>query len=234
MRTGIDLHTQRTPFSGGSGTLPSGGMSVGGALTVGLVGSAVALAAGIWLTMQIGLVLVPFMVVGAILIVFYTPILTRLGIGEIAAGLGLGGLPVVGVALVQGGSIGPAAIAAGIPATLMTFNLLLLNEFPDEEADRQGGRKHLVIAMGRKGAAAVYALAGILTPVSIVLAVIGNVLPTYALAAVLPSLFLVAPVKWALGSPGEPVPIPALGANVGWNLVTNVVLAGALATATLF
>ena len=28
MRTGIDLNTQRTPFSGGSGTLPSGALSI--------------------------------------------------------------------------------------------------------------------------------------------------------------------------------------------------------------
>ena len=32
------------------------------------------------------------------------------------------------------------ALAAGVPAFLMTFNLLFLNEFPDEEADRAGGR----------------------------------------------------------------------------------------------
>ena len=31
MRSGIDLRTTRTPFSGGSGTLPSGALSVGGA-----------------------------------------------------------------------------------------------------------------------------------------------------------------------------------------------------------
>ncbi len=30
----------------------------------------------------------------------------------------------------------PAAWSAALPAFLMTFNLLLLNEFPDEEADR--------------------------------------------------------------------------------------------------
>ncbi len=30
MRSGIDLQTARTPFSGGSGTLPSGAMPVGG------------------------------------------------------------------------------------------------------------------------------------------------------------------------------------------------------------
>ena len=37
MRTGIDLETERTPFSGGSGTLPAGGMSLKAALIFGLL-----------------------------------------------------------------------------------------------------------------------------------------------------------------------------------------------------
>ena len=53
----------------------------------------------------------------------------------------------------------------------MTFNLLLLNEFPDEKADRKGGRRHLVILLGRKGAAVVYAAAALATPLSILVGI---------------------------------------------------------------
>jgi 1,4-dihydroxy-2-naphthoate octaprenyltransferase len=114
----------------------------------------------------------------------------------------------------------------------MTFNLLLLNEFPDEEADRRGGRRNLILLFGRRAAALLYVLAGVLTPLSIVVAVGWRILPPVALAAALPSLFLLKPVGWALKSPTEPVPIPALGANVIWNLTTNAVMALAL-TATV-
>jgi 1,4-dihydroxy-2-naphthoate octaprenyltransferase len=168
------------------------------------------------------------MILGAIFVVGYTDVLTKVGIGEIAAGLGLGGLPVAGVALVQGGVIGPAAVAAAIPATFMTFNLLLLNEFPDEDADRQGGRRHLVIRLGRSSSAIVYAIAGLLTPISIVVSVLLKSLPLIALSAILPSLLLVKPLNWAFRVPHEPVPIPALGANVAWIHLTNLVLAVAL------
>jgi len=113
----------------------------------------------------------------------------------------------------------------------MTFNLLLLNEFPDEEADRAGGRKNLVLMLGRKGAALVYAAAAVLTPTGIVVAVALGALPVHALAATLPSLLLARPLAWALGDMQEPVPVPALGANVAWNLATNTVLALALAAA---
>jgi 1,4-dihydroxy-2-naphthoate octaprenyltransferase len=212
MRTGIDLKTRRTPFSGGSGTLPAGAISLRATLIFGLAAAMVGLAVGVW---------------------FLTDFLARLGLGEVAAGLGLGGLPVIGTALVQDGVLGPAAVAAAIPATFMTFNLLLLNEFPDEDADRAGGRRNLAILLGRTLAARVYAAAGILTPISIVGAVAADALPVVSLAAVLPSLLLVKALRWAFGSPAEPVPIPALGGNVMWNLGTNMVLALTLVVALI-
>ncbi len=231
MRTGVDERTERTPFSGGSGILPSGAMSMRTATVFGIFAAAVGLAIGVWFYTLVGWKLLPFMVLGAIFVVGYTDVLTKLGIGEIAAGLGLGGLPVAGVALVQGGVIGPAAIAAAVPATFMTFNLLLLNEFPDATADRVGGRRHLVIQLGRPAAARVYALAGLLTPASIVLSIALGSLPPLAVAAVLPSLMLVKPLQWAFKTPTEPVPIPALGANVSWNLLTNLMVAVTLVVA---
>lgn len=234
MRTGIDLATQRTPFSGGSGTLPAGGMSVRTALVFAIACSLLGLAVGIWFLGRVGLVLLPIMVAGALCVLIYTDVLARLGIGEVAAGLGLGGLPVVGAALVNSGEISAAAIAAGIPATFMTFNLLLLNEFPDEAADRAGGRRNLVVLFGRRPAALAWAAAAVATPLSIVAAVGMSILPLPCLAACLPSLLLVGPMRWVVSDPMQPVPIPAMGANVAWNLATNTVLAIALVVATLF
>lgn len=225
MRTGIDLQTRRTPFSGGSGTLPARAMGMSTALLFGIACAAVGLAVGGYFLLEIGLVMLPLIVVGAVLVVGYTDLLARSGVGEIAAGLGLGGLPVIGTALVQEGRLGPAALAAAVPATLMTFNLLLLNEFPDEEADRAGGRRNLVLLLGRRRAAWVYLIAGVATPGVLLAGVAIDVLPPLALAAAVPSLLLVGPARWVVGDPvGTDPPIPAMGANVAWNLVTNLVL----------
>ncbi len=225
MRTGIDLETERTPFSGGSGTLPAGGMSSKTAFLFGLVCSAVGLAIGLWFLAQVGWILLPIMLAGAVSVLAYTDVLARIGVGEIAAGFGLGAGPVVGAALVQGGGWSTAATAASIPAFFMTFNLLLLNEFPDEAADRGGGRRNLVILLGRKIAAWIYVFAGLATPAALIVAVFLGVLPALCLFAALPSLLLVKPVRWAMSDPSEPVPIPALGANVVWNLATNSLVA---------
>jgi 1,4-dihydroxy-2-naphthoate octaprenyltransferase len=114
----------------------------------------------------------------------------------------------------------------------MTFNLLLLNEFPDEEADRRGGRRNLVILFGRGAAAWIYVLAGVATPAAIVVAVALGVLPSVCLVAALPSVLLAGPVQWAVRSSSQPVPIPALGANVMWNLATNTLVALTLVVAS--
>jgi len=231
MRTGIDLETERTPFSGGSGTLPAGGMGLRTALAFGLVCAGTGLVIGLWFLSKVGWVLLPIIIAGAVAVLAYTDLLARIGIGEIAAGFGLGAGPVIGAALVQGGGWSRAAIAVAMPAFFMTFNLLLLNEFPDEEADRRGGRRNLIILFGRKAAAWIYVVAGLAAPAAIVAAVVLQVLPPICLAATLPSLLLVKPVRWAVKDPAEAVPIPALGANVVWNLATNTLVALTLVVA---
>jgi 1,4-dihydroxy-2-naphthoate octaprenyltransferase len=231
MTTGIDLKTTRTPFSGGSGTLPAGRLSVRAtrvfayacAVTGGLVGA--------WFALGLGPMFALLLAVGAASVLFYSNAFARLGLGETFAGLGLGALPIWCAAWVQGQPPGPAALWAGVPAFFMTFNLLLLNEFPDEDADRAGGRKNLVLVLGRKGAARVYATAALLAPAALVVAVVLRGLPVLALAATVPSLVLAKPLLWAFGDTRKPVPVPALGANVAWNLATNSVLALALLAA---
>jgi 1,4-dihydroxy-2-naphthoate octaprenyltransferase len=233
MATGIDLHTTRTPFSGGSGTLPAGRLSV---RATRLFAYACALAGGligIYFASRLGVPFALLISVGAAGVLFYSDVFARSGLGELFAGLGLGALPVWGAAWVQGRQPGAAALWAGVPAFFMTFNLLLLNEFPDEQADRAGGRRNLVLLLGRGRAALVYAAAALAAPASIVIAVLVRALPPLALAAVVPSLLLAKPLAWALGKRGEAVPQPALAANVVWNLATNSVLALALAAASM-
>ncbi len=227
MRRGIDLKTVRTPFSGGSGTLPSGKAPPRAALRLGIAAAGLGLIIGVWFLLQVGWPFLPFLIAGAVFVLGYTDALARIGIGEMAAGLGLGGLAVAGVAMVQEGTLGPVAIAACVPAFFMTFNLLLLNEFPDEIADRDGGRKNIVILSGRRAAALIYIFAGLIVPVWIVGCVVASIFPPVTLFATLPSALLINPVRWALVDPGEAVPVPALGANVVWNLATNTLL-GAL------
>lgn len=230
-KRGIDLETRRTPFSGGSGALPEGAIDPRRATAFGLACVGVGLATGVWFLATVGWVLLPLLAVGAVTVLGYTDFFARHGLGEVAAGLGLGALPVMGTAMVQSGHLTRVAVAASLPAFFMTFNLLLLNEFPDEDADRRGGRRNLVLLLGRRRAATVYVAAAVAVPLVVMVTVVAGVLPSAALAAVLPSLLLFRPLRWAILEARKDVPLPALAANVGWILATNTVLGLALMVA---
>ncbi len=223
-KTGIDLETQATPFSGGSGTLPSGSMTPGSATMFGIVCSIIGGAVGVFFLIKIGWPMVPLVLAGAFLVLTYTNLMARIGLGEIAAGLGLGALPVIGTGLAQTGLVGGAVIITSIPAFLMTFNLLLLNEFPDEKADRKGGRRNLVLILGRRWAARLYIATALAVPMVLSIGVWLKVLPVVALIAAMPTILLLGAFTWAIRTPETDPPIPALGANVIWNLATNTIL----------
>ena len=234
MLTGIDLQTQRTPFSGGSGTLPAGLLSVRAtrlfAWTCALLGGL----AGVWFALRLGWGFVLLIAVGAAAVLFYSNVFARSGLGEIFAGLGLGALPVWGAAWVQGAPPGPAALWAGIPAFIMTFDLLLLNEFPDEPADRAGGRRNLVLLLrppGRRARLRRRRAAHARCrswPRSRSARCRGPRSPPRCPPCCWRSR---SPGAWA--TPAGRVPLPALGANVAWNLATNAVLAVSLAAAVV-
>lgn len=224
-QSGVDFETDPTPFSGGSGTLPAGELDPTIAKRMATVTAGIGAVIGGYFLLEVGLVLVPITIVGAVSVLFYTSHLTRYGLGELFAGLGLGGLPVLGTGLVQVGTITPAMVVASVPSTLLTFNLLLLNEFPDVEADREGGRENLIHRLGRQGAGWIYVLAGVGVPLAIIAGWLTGLFPIWALLGILPSALLVHPGRWAIRAPETDLPLEAQRDNVLWILATNTALA---------
>jgi 1,4-dihydroxy-2-naphthoate octaprenyltransferase len=157
-RSGLDLEVKRTPFSGGSGILPASLLKPKQVLWLGLVSFLLAVPIGAYfvLTLDRGWQLLPLLIVGALCLFLYTPVLTRLGFPEWAPGVGFGTLPVLGAYFVQTTAYTLPALIASIPSGILVHNLLLLNEFPDVEADKNGGRKTLPIIMGLTKAGIVY------------------------------------------------------------------------------
>lgn len=229
--TGIDLETEPTPFSGGSKTLPHEDITPTAARRLGWAAVAVGVAVGAYFLVTVGWVLVPVYVVGAATVLAYTTVLTRYGVGELGAGLGLGALPVVGTVLVQGGSVPPATWPVSVAAFAATFNLLLLNEFPDELADRAGGRRNLVHRLGRRRAGQLYVAVVALAPLALAVGVLVGQLPAIALLGAVPTVLLARPVSWALTRPTAAVSTDALRENVIWVLATNLLVAAGLLVA---
>jgi 1,4-dihydroxy-2-naphthoate octaprenyltransferase len=72
------------------------------------------------------------------------------GIGEILIGFCYGWLPIATGFYLFAGFFSHEILLLSIPVGLSVFNVILINEFPDEEADRAVGRKNLVVRFGKE------------------------------------------------------------------------------------
>lgn len=223
-RSGIDLEVRRTPFSGGSGILPAQLLAPKAILRFGIICFLLATPIGIYFVISRGWLLLPLLIIGAFCVLLYTTHLTKLGWPEWAPGLALGALPVLGAYFVQSGRYTLPAVIASVPSFILVHNLLFLNEFPDVEADRKGGRKTLPIVLGKAKASKVYAALTILVYIWIICGVAARLMPTFALIALLTLPMGVKAIRGALNYGEEAKLLPAMGNNVFVILITQLLL----------
>lgn len=223
-RSGIDLATKRTPFSGGSGILPAALLKPRQVFWLGMSSFLLAGAIGIYFVMVRGWFLLPLLLVGAICIFLYTPVITKLGWPEWAPGVGMGTLPVLGAYFVQTGVYTLPAVIAAIPSGILVHNLLLLNEFPDTEADKGAGRRTLPIVMGKKGAGIVYSVLTVIVYLWIIGAVVAGQMPVFCLIGLLTLPLAIKAIQGALKHQDMSRLVPAMANNVLVVLLTQLLL----------
>ena len=223
-KSGVDLETVRTPFSGGSGALPAGLISPKQALWLGLGSFLAIVPVGIYFTVTRGWLLLPLLLVAAVCIIFYTPVILKLRWPEWSPGLGLGFLPVLGAYFVQTGTYTLPAVIACIPSGILVHNLLLLNEFPDVEADSKAGRKTLPITMGTVKAGIVYSVLTVIVYLWIIGGVAVGQMPVFCLIALLTIPFAIKAIKGALKPEDMGKLMPAMANNVLVVLLTQLLL----------
>jgi 1,4-dihydroxy-2-naphthoate octaprenyltransferase len=224
-QSGIDLKTVPTPFSGGSRVLIAGLLSPGSVLRFALACFVLAVPIGAYFLFRTGWGLLPILTAGALIVLLYTQFLTRLGIGEIAAGLGLGTLPILGLYYVQAGTYPVPVLWASIIPGLLTFNLLFLNEFPDLEADRAGGRRHLLVLLGRSRCAWLYAVTTHLVYAWIILGVVLKLMPPLSLLGLSTLPQAVRAVRGSFNYREDGGFLPVLAANVAVVIGTPLLMA---------
>jgi len=222
--SGIDLEVRRTPFSGGSGILPASLLKPGQVFWFGLASFLLAVPIGVYFVFARGWDLLPLLLVAAVCTVLYTPLLTRLGWPEWAPGVGLGTLPVLGTYFIQTTAYTLPAVIASIPSGILVHNLLLLNEFPDAEADRKAGRRTLPIAIGKKKAGIVYCAMTIIVYLWIIGWVVVGKMPIFCLIALLTLPLAVRAIGGALKPENMVRLVPAMANNVLVVLLTQLLL----------
>ena len=226
-KSGLDEKTKRTPFSGGSGRLQQTPELAKPALLMSWIFLGIVAVIGVYFAWKIGAALIPLGLLGLLIIYFYTEWITRYPfLCLIAPGLGFGPLMVMGTDFVLTGNYSWTAFLASLVPFFLVSNLLLLNQFPDAEADQSIGRKHYPIQIGKLKSSRIYLTFLILPFVVIGIGAVSGLLPLSSLIGFL-ALFLVIPITKGLRGNVEEVEklIPVQGQNVIINLVTPFLVA---------
>jgi 1,4-dihydroxy-2-naphthoate octaprenyltransferase len=226
-KSGLDFKTPKTPFSGGSGTLPARPEMARTALLTGLITLAIVGVIGIYFLLVKGWGLLPIGLLGMLVIYIYTIWFTRVPLlCLVAPGLGFGILMVMGVHYALGGSYTLTSFVASLVPFFLVNNLLLLNQFPDADADKTVGRRHFPIIAGRKTSSYIYAAFNAAANLVIILGVIFKVLPVWCLLGLLTILLAVPASLSAVRYADEPQKLgAAMGQNVLINILTPVLVA---------
>jgi 1,4-dihydroxy-2-naphthoate octaprenyltransferase len=171
--------------------------------------------------------LLPLGLLGLLVIYTYTPRLTHYPVlCLLAPGLGFGPLMVMGTYFALTGQYSWTALFASLVPLFLVSDLLLLNQFPDVEADRTIGRRHIPILLGRRTGSLLYVLFLFLAFGSIILGVGWGYLPKAALLGLL-TLLIAVPVGINVFRYAENLEklMPSMGLNVIINILTPILVA---------
>ena len=225
-KSGLDLLTQRTAFSGGSGALPQHPEASLFVISVGIFSLTATCVIGCFFLWKYGMSFLPIGLIGAVLIVTYTQYINRLPIiCLITPGLGFGILMVVGTQFVLEGEYHSSAFFIGVIPFLLANNLLLLNQYPDIQADTKVGRNHFPIAYGINRSNFIYGLFMLLTILIIVTYIFIGYLPALSWIALLPMPLAIFSLYGAIKHKGSIGGYPHyLGANVAVTVLTPLLV----------
>jgi 1,4-dihydroxy-2-naphthoate polyprenyltransferase len=235
-RSGIDTQTNRTPFSGGSGMLVAGHTSPKVVLTWAIITLGVSGGIGLFFCIMSSWWILLVIGIGAFSMVLYTTVLSKVMLSEFFAGLSLGSLVIIGCYLALAQNLPIWVLIISIPSGILTMMLAFLNNFPDVEPDRAGGRHHLVIQLGRRRAAWIYVGALSLCYLVIIGAVLAFPQLSYWVLVGLATLPLAIRAARIVLTNYDNIPnlIPAMGMNVMLVLGTNIALGVGIVLSILF
>ncbi|MDP6775751.1 MAG: prenyltransferase [Candidatus Latescibacteria bacterium] len=225
-KSGLDFRTRRTPFSGGSGVLPERPEFAGRALLTAWVTFVLTALVGLYFIWLWGWEILPLGLLGLFVVLAYTSWLAyNPFLFLIAPGLGFGTFMVMGTHFALTGEYGWTAFVGSLVPFFLVSNLLLLNQFPDVDADRTVGRRHLPIVIGRRASSLIYGAFLLLAYLSIGVGVWLGMFPRFGLLGLATVPLAILAYRGARRHAEDPEKLtPALTMNVLINILTPALL----------
>lgn len=154
-KRGIDTATKRTKFSGGTGVLPDGLLKPSHVYRAGIVFLILGSLAGIYFVVLYGWIIAAILGFAVMSIYFYSTKIVDSGLGEVFVGI-KGTMIVLGTMFIQTQGIELTNVLAGVVAGTLSSFVLYITSFPDYDADKQKGRRTLVIVLGKNKASSIF------------------------------------------------------------------------------
>ena len=220
----IDTKTQRTKFSGGTGVLPEGLLKPNDVYKAGIIFLVIGSAVGGYFIFEKGITIAIILAFAIISIYFYSTRIVDSGLGEIFVAI-KGTMIVLGTFFVQTSHITAEPILGGIVVGTLSSLVLFVNSFPDFEADKAGGRKTLVIMLGKKKAASIVWAFPIISHSIIILGTFTHILPILSLITLLTIPLLMKSglsLKQNFDDPDKIIPV--MGSFVSYSRITGLLL----------
>ncbi|HPL64327.1 MAG TPA: prenyltransferase [Syntrophales bacterium] len=155
-RNRVDLpDREKNPYTGGSGILAEGFLSPGALAAASALCFLATAAIGIYLALTKGWPVLAIGLFGLFCSIFYTAPPVKFGyrgFGEAALLVNFGPTIGLGAYYVQTGTFSFEAFLISLVLGFMMWSMIILNEIPDYEDDRNGNKWNLVARFGRKKA----------------------------------------------------------------------------------
>jgi len=189
-KRGIDTKTKRTKMSGGTGVLPEGLLKPKSVYLVGIGFLVLGSIIGIYFVIIFGITIGLILGFAILSVYFYSTKIVNWGLAEVFVTI-KGTLIVLGTFFIQFQSINELTILAGIVVGILSSLVLYVTSIPDYDADKEKGRRTLVIIFGKSNAVKIFLIFPIIAYGIVFFGVAIELFPVYSLIVLLAKPFLI-------------------------------------------
>ncbi|MBT3761734.1 MAG: prenyltransferase [Candidatus Nitrosopelagicus sp.] len=179
-KRGIDTKTKRTPMSGGTGVLPEGLLKPKSVYNAGILFLVIGGLIGGYFVVLHGVVIGVILAFAIMSIYFYSTKIVNWGLAEVFVAV-KGTLIVMGTYYIQNSELTDVVVLSGIVVGALSSLVLFVASFPDHDADKEKGRRTLVILFGRKKATSIFYIFLIVSYGIIIVCAAMSIIPVFCL-----------------------------------------------------
>ena len=179
-KRGIDTKTKRTSMSGGTGVLPEGLLKPKSVYNAGILFLIIGGLIGGYFVMLHGVIIGAILAFAIVSIYFYSTKIVNWGLAEVFVAV-KGTLIVMGTYYIQNSDLTDISILSGIVVGILSSLVLFVTSFPDHDADKEKGRRTLVILFGKRNAVSIYYIFPIVSYSVILGCVVMSTIPLFCL-----------------------------------------------------